>query len=180
MTRLFVISLLLFVVTLSPINAASSKNLLKGLNPSFEQGITNWEWDHPSSTLPNFVIANGTAGNRCGTKFLRIKKSTSSPNLSSPHARIRVAGKYRFSFWLRAKHTPQQDASVDAINIVFRSGDSMSSTGVHIDKNYLIQWTKHIYEFDLDTPWEEAWIAISWKNYFGGKILIDCARIEKL
>lgn len=181
--KLFLASLALSAMLLSTLTLpvfAQAPNLLRGHNPSFEQGVTNWLWDNGGSFPPDFKIAHGGANQQCGEQFLKIPKNTYIPLLSSPRAEIPQSGHYRFTIWLRVKRTSFQDASVDKIQIVFRSGRAVRRYRMPVDQKYLTRWTKHTIDIAVATPWEEAGFDFHLRNSFGGAILLDCAKIERL
>lgn len=163
-----------------PARAAVNGNLLKGLNPSFEAGITNWLWNNGGTFPPNFSIINGTASEHCGDRVLKIQKSDVTPRLGSPRVEIPMAGRYRFSIWLRVKRTPSQDASIEKLLIVLQSEFVVRRYRIPINQNYTSRWVKHSRTIYLDTPWQHAGLDIIWRNSFGGSIFVDCAKIQKL
>lgn len=110
----FVLVLFVLLGLQGHVVAAPNANLLKGHNPSFEQGMAEWFILHFPGYAPKIVAKS--AGPKCGTKALRFKY-TSGDTLaaaSSTGVPMGILQQYRFVIWLRIKGEADVQISAEA------------------------------------------------------------------
>lgn len=181
MTRLLSISFFLFVLTTQFTNAAPQTNLLKGHNPSFEQGMANWRWGIQPDTFQ--IVERQQPIPSCGVKFLRITHGEKYNILISDTIRVREDGQYKFTIRARVKRAQGQNAFVSDIWawMVKYNGSGPLYSIAHNVKSTNGKWIEYSGTIQSDKEeYPRIGFYIEFQINKGGKIDFDCAKIERL
>lgn len=174
------IVVILFLLLSVQLVFAASSNLLKGHNPSFEQGITDWEWN----VEPDFFIKSRRATpTSCGNHFLRITQGDAHHILASHRIRVREDGRYKFTIRARVQRGPGQNAFVSDIWawMVQHNGSGALYSIARDIKSTNGKWVEYSGTFQSDKEHHPRMgFFIEFQITKGGKIDFDCARIERV
>ena len=81
----------------------NSTNLLRGHNPSFEQGFEHWQWYYGDNPDLIYSVSEYPAPNHCGSHVLKITQTRWGEELDGDVVMAPESGAYRFSLWLKMK-----------------------------------------------------------------------------
>jgi hypothetical protein len=171
------LALLALTATQLPALAAGTPNLLKGHNPRFEQGLTDWTvLQTPEDTLVTKLV-NGTSKASCGTQVLLTKGNENTATVNSAFVPLETATEYRATIWLKTK-----DEGTNASFIAYEQDPVNPSTNVaHVLASDITttdrKWTKYTGTFTSMDAASEARLVVSFVNG-AGRLSIDCAALK--